>query len=77
MTGGGSKFFLQNSQPRLSHHNCGGSSCSSRFVVLPKDKKKKKDAGKSAKKDKDQVSKSGTRPKRSGPKAKFGTSSII
>ena len=43
-----------------------------------KDDKKKKDAGKSAKKkDRDPVTKSRAIPKRkSGPKTKFGTSSI-
>ena len=42
-----------------------------------KKKKKMKDAEKSAKEDKDPMNKSGARSKRrSGPKAKFGTSSI-
>ena len=41
----------------------------------PKDDKKKKDAGKSAKKDKHPVNKPGDRPKRS-LKAEFVTSSI-
>lgn len=39
----------------------------------PKDKKKKTDAGKSGKKDKDPVNKSAAKPKRDSPKAEFGT----
>jgi hypothetical protein len=41
------------------------------FDVLSKDNSKNKDAGKSSKKEKDPVSKSGAKQKRSGPKAKF------
>ncbi|KAM9051374.1 small ribosomal subunit protein eS25-like [Megaptera novaeangliae] len=42
----------------------GGSSTSLGFVMPPKDDKKKKDAGKSAKKDKDPVNKSGGKAKK-------------
>jgi len=41
----------------------------------PKDNKKK-DAGKSAKNDKDPVNKSRSKARKKGPKAKFGTSSV-
>ena len=41
-----------------------GSSCSPGFAVSPKNDKKKKDAGKSAKKDKDPVNKSGGKAKK-------------
>ena len=50
----------------------GGGCCSLSFTMSPK--VKKKDGRKLAKKDKDSMNESG--PKRSGPKAKFGTSSI-
>ena len=41
-----------------------GCSCSPGFAMPPKDDKKKKDAGKSAKKDKDPVNKSGGKAKK-------------
>ncbi|KAL4687815.1 hypothetical protein H8959_019943 [Pygathrix nigripes] len=43
---------------------CGVGCCSPSFALLPKDDKKKKDSGKSAKKDKDPVNKSGGKAKK-------------
>jgi len=47
-----------------------GCSCSPGFAMPPKDDKKKKDAGKSAKKDKDPVNKSGAKAKKKWSKSK-------
>ncbi|XP_043779480.1 40S ribosomal protein S25-like [Cervus elaphus] len=46
------------------HRGGSGRSCSPAFAMPPKDDKKKKDAGKSAKKDKDPVNKSGGKAKK-------------
>ncbi|ELK12913.1 40S ribosomal protein S25 [Pteropus alecto] len=51
--------------------SCGDSNCCQNFVMLPKDDKKKKDARKSAKKDKDPVNKSGGKAKKKWSKGKF------
>ena len=48
-----------------------GCSCSLGFAMPPKDDKKKKDAGKSAKKDKDPVNKSGGKAKKKWSKGKL------